>query len=804
MSAVTNNNCQQPRSAGKKSHHHHSRPVLPSKKAVIGGGAMDIAAAATSAFFPAMKGALSAGIPMMPSAPRRRDISLLMLLLAAETVVSVAQPHIMGVSASPLSGLGLAGAATASGGFGGVNGIGSDAGSGAAANGVNAPQQMPALSTEILAMALQQQQQQQGSAVASPLRNGAKVAASVSPFIDACIADDSDGGASDSHSSSGHKNSSAGATPLPGRNVVVDAADASAAANSDNTSAKPLNLSSATSVDDEEEGAWALAPHSSSSQPPHSQPESDDNEEDEMEQITSSVDTASSTFGLLSPATMAAAAQQMRRAVAGASFASSTAFSASASSAAAKPSFLSISAGALYAARIQNATNANANTASADDCAYAANASSLLQSVLSFLNWREAITVRGVSKSWFVASLGVASVCRMPTSLAPAVFIPYPFQHGGAGGQLNGPAADSTTSSAAGADNSGSRQKAPFAFGGNIVYAGLSATNNNYQQQAAGNHVKGTHHGAHAHPSSGGEALHWNSQTRPWLCAACGHTNSPYRATCNNNSNTNPHHHHSATCNAVNPSHWNSQRLFMGQLRRSGTIPFVLWLLRDVMGVDIATNVMAVENHRDRNTGRGKGCAWVTVATHGNTTAAAGALLSLHHRAFFDTIHGVEGIWLTAPDTAAALDSESALRSQRQPTSAATATGILPSADSQQQQQIVALSPAVPAQHPRHMPRSSIVAEETSPQQNLPQNLFGRGRNFPLHFIRATAANAGEGESEKAPAAEVRFVHNPYYVHRSTPAAAVALPSASASAVLNGNGPSPAAARRHTSATPSF
>lgn len=335
----------------------------------------------------------------------------------------------------------------------------------------------------------------------------------------------------------------------------------------------------------------------------------------------------------------------------------------------------------------------------------------IISSVVSFLSWREVVALRGVSKQWFQATLNVVSICRMPVSGAPALFIPYP-------------ASDVPTAS--------------------------SHTNNYYR----------SHNGNHLNHNATPEPLYWSSQTTAWMCPNCCATNSPARASC-------PRY----GCGALSPATWDSQRLFFGQLRRDGTIPFVLWVLRDVAGI-ADKDIRSIENHRDKLTGRGKGCAWVTVSTHltnnsslsaspslTSANSAAEKLLSLHHRAFFDTIHGVEGLWLTIPKTREELDCEASMRV----TSNNNADGF--KAKYHHEAATVSSHPSLPQNHPRHMPRSSVVVEATNPTQNtLTVNHFlGRGRNFPIHYIR--------GENGK-----IRYVHNPYFQCAPIPQSAISKP----------------------------
>lgn len=73
----------------------------------------------------------------------------------------------------------------------------------------------------------------------------------------------------------------------------------------------------------------------------------------------------------------------------------------------------------------------------------------------------------------------------------------------------------------------------------------------------------------------------------------------------------------------------NCVRLFMGQLRKDQTEEAVLFLLEKTAP---HITLLRVQPHTNPNTGRGKGCAWVYVASESD----AQAVLKLHKRAFFD------------------------------------------------------------------------------------------------------------------------------------------------------------------------
>lgn len=222
----------------------------------------------------------------------------------------------------------------------------------------------------------------------------------------------------------------------------------------------------------------------------------------------------------------------------------------------------------------------------------------VLHNIVSFMNWREAVSIRGVSRHWFEASLTRAVVSRLPSARVPAVFIPclQEFVHGEA-------------------ETEARLSRCP-------------------QFQAA------------------------LSDAAPWICEACGWQNPSVAeaagqedmALCGNRN-----------CHSVAPSVTKElgsvSRVFLGQLRREGTVPLVEWLFREVLLVPQA--LMMVENHRHRATGRGKGCAWAYVrhepVSSSTSCNARDVLMSYHRRLFFDVQRGVEGAWIVHPDHTAAL-----------------------------------------------------------------------------------------------------------------------------------------------------
>ena len=117
------------------------------------------------------------------------------------------------------------------------------------------------------------------------------------------------------------------------------------------------------------------------------------------------------------------------------------------------------------------------------------------------------------------------------------------------------------------------------------------------------------------------------------------------------------------------------QRLFLGQLRRTGTVPMVRWLVNKVFNAPPGA-LVSVENRRNTRTQRGKGCAWATI----NDAATVERMLGAHHRLFFDTVEGVEGVWLVPEGHEDALQTEVSLRNDG-------------------------------SAHAKHMPRGTIVVE---------------------------------------------------------------------------------------------
>lgn len=152
----------------------------------------------------------------------------------------------------------------------------------------------------------------------------------------------------------------------------------------------------------------------------------------------------------------------------------------------------------------------------------------------------------------------------------------------------------------------------------------------------------------------------------PWKCGYCGFWNAQTRIMCGDRN-----------CQQPAPSHRHNVRLFLGQLRRSGTVSFIKWLVRNLS--DHCDAIVNVENHRHKVTGRGKGCAWAYVATE----TAAATLLSHHRRVYHDIVGGVEGVWIVHERDIAALDD-------------------------------LVEKHGTSSTRPRHMPRTALVVERPS------------------------------------------------------------------------------------------
>ncbi|KAG5505017.1 hypothetical protein JKF63_04464 [Porcisia hertigi] len=218
------------------------------------------------------------------------------------------------------------------------------------------------------------------------------------------------------------------------------------------------------------------------------------------------------------------------------------------------------------------------------------------ENIFSFLSWRVAMQVRGVSRFHFRQSLPRVTVARMPQSKVPAIFIPC-----------------------------------------------LDDLDNE---------------------DMGAEADLTPQHQNPWSCSHCGLFNAK-GSVCGNN-----------RCQQPRPQ--SGQRLFLGQLRRNGTVPMVRWLVNTVFNAPTGA-LISVENRRNTHTQRGKGCAWATISDE----ASVKRMLDADHRLFFDSVNGVEGVWLVPKGRDKALQSEVSMRYGG-------------------------------SAHPKHMPRGPIVVETPS------------------------------------------------------------------------------------------
>eukprot|EP00672_Neobodo_designis_P026181 CAMPEP_0174832424 /NCGR_PEP_ID=MMETSP1114-20130205/3668_1 /TAXON_ID=312471 /ORGANISM="Neobodo designis, Strain CCAP 1951/1" /LENGTH=596 /DNA_ID=CAMNT_0016066283 /DNA_START=71 /DNA_END=1861 /DNA_ORIENTATION=+ len=135
-----------------------------------------------------------------------------------------------------------------------------------------------------------------------------------------------------------------------------------------------------------------------------------------------------------------------------------------------------------------------------------------------------------------------------------------------------------------------------------------------------------------------------------WRCPYCAFCNSETRILCGNRH-----------CQIPCPTHLDCARLFLGQLRREGTVPFITWLVESVLGSEAnPMHIVNAENHRQLSTGRGKGCSWIYLASR----SMAPTVLNYHHRVFTDVdpVTKREGVWIVAPADAEALAADVSAR----------------------------------------------------------------------------------------------------------------------------------------------
>lgn len=203
-----------------------------------------------------------------------------------------------------------------------------------------------------------------------------------------------------------------------------------------------------------------------------------------------------------------------------------------------------------------------------------------------------------------------------------------------------------------------------------------------------------------------------------WLCASCGWFNEQ-RAMCGNRG-----------CHALGPAAADSgvARIFLGQLRREGTVPLIRWLFDEVLGEPSA--LIMVENHRHKITSRGKGCAWVYLRRDPSQESdVCDKLLAYHRRLFVDVVNGVEGVWIVHPSNTDALSAEVSTRGYA-------------------------------VDRPRHLPRNALVTELPLAQQTAPQ---------PADDATGAAAPAKEPSTnadvlQDAPSAAAEVVSNHHAV----------------------------------------
>jgi hypothetical protein len=179
--------------------------------------------------------------------------------------------------------------------------------------------------------------------------------------------------------------------------------------------------------------------------------------------------------------------------------------------------------------------------------------STVIKSVLQHLSWRENLNLRRVNRTWFEASLPQATVCRMPVTGCPAVFLPC------------------------------RRDLDALEIADETRLSTMSAPE-----------------------------MAMNAIPAPWMCPACGWFNDR-RPLCGNRSCHALAPQTEGTESAMTAA--SSQRIFLGQLRREATVSLIRWMFEEVLLEPEA--LLLVENHRHKLTNRGKGCAWVYVRSQG-------------------------------------------------------------------------------------------------------------------------------------------------------------------------------------------
>ncbi|RNF00286.1 hypothetical protein TraAM80_07686 [Trypanosoma rangeli] len=272
----------------------------------------------------------------------------------------------------------------------------------------------------------------------------------------------------------------------------------------------------------------------------------------------------------------------------------------------------------------------------------------ILHLVLSFLPWRCVLQVRGVNKKSLLLSLSFVTVCRLPHSDVPALFIP--------------------------------------------CHEDLMANEGRLEAELS--------------PTRG-------------LCDAlrCGPLSvSP-----------------SADVRARESPSCNHQRMFVGQLRRDGTVPMIKWFLLTILQMP-PESLVAVENHRNRASKRGKGCVWLTLRDR-----AASDVLSYHHRVFFDSVWNVEGVWLVPPSYEEQLFALASVRGNQAGRSKHLPRGTLvvemPTSAVSPATTPVLLSPVSTAQTPvAPSPTSSLFPQRAFPSSKNRLKLRGSWRYNPYSF----------------------------------------------------------------------
>lgn len=212
------------------------------------------------------------------------------------------------------------------------------------------------------------------------------------------------------------------------------------------------------------------------------------------------------------------------------------------------------------------------------------------ENVLSFLSWKEVLPTRGVSRFHFCQSLPFVTVARMPYTKLPALFIPARHDFDSCADEVEA----------------------------KLKPRPLRAS---WSRTSAANPDDAVTLEKPADVGSSGTATSAENES-PTAAQTNGDGSAPHR-------------------------------VFVGQLRRDGTVPMMRWMAHDVCGVPLSS-ILSVENHRNMLTGRGKGCAWMTLAD----AETKQTLIRAHHRMFYDVIDQVEGMWIVQPGQESVLQCE--------------------------------------------------------------------------------------------------------------------------------------------------